>query len=332
MPGIALGKEHGRRARAASGFRRATALETGPRLSPMLARMNPKPSGATLYVVGDVHGHWRDADRRFLESAGADLAMFVGDLGDEDVTMTQRIAAIECRKVVLLGNHDAWQSFQQKRPSSKLTHILAALGDDHLAYGVHECYAGGVSVIGARPFSWGGKSLRSPELYRALYGVGTHAESAQKIVEAARRAEHRDLVVLCHNGPLGLSWAAPDIWGKDFGQPGGDWGDADLELALEQIAALGMRVRAVIGGHMHARLMYPRGGQRTRFVRRDGTLFCNAAVVPRVVGDGDAQLGHFLKLRLQGGQVIGQEEVWVDAEARIVRQTAAVAVELPRAS
>lgn len=298
----------------------------------MLPRMTAEPTGATLHVVGDVHGHWRDADRSFLEQRGDDLALFVGDLGDEDVAMTERIAAIETRKLVLLGNHDAWQSFQQKRPTPKLRRILDALGHDHLAYDVHECYAGGVSIIGARPFSWGGKSLRSPELYRELYGVTTHAESAARIVDAARRAQHRDLVLLCHNGPLGLSWASSDIWGKDFGQPGGDWGDADLELALEQIAALGLRVRAVIGGHMHARLMFPRGGQRTRFVRRGDTLFCNAAVVPRVVGEGREQVGHFLRVRLQGGAVVGYDEIWVDVQGKLAREERPVTVELPRVS
>ena len=298
----------------------------------MLPRMTVEPTGATLHVVGDVHGHWRDADRSFLEQRGDDLALFVGDLGDEDVAITERIAAIETRKLVLLGNHDAWQSFQQKRPTTKLRRILDTLGNDHLAYDVHECYAGGVSVIGARPFSWGGKSLRSPELYRELYGVTTHAESAARIVDAARRAQHRDLVVLCHNGPKGLSWASSDIWGKDFGQPGGDWGDEDLELALEQIAALGLRVRAVIGGHMHARLLFPRGGQRTRFVRRGETLFCNAAVVPRVVGEGREQVGHFLRVRVRGGAVVGYEEIWVDGEGKVAREDRPVTVELPRVS
>ena len=264
-------------------------------------------------MVGDVHRWWRSADSTFLERSAPDLAMFVGDLGDEDVEMVQRIASLPVEKVVLLGNHDAWQSFGRRVATPKLRDSLAALGDDHLAYAVREVPAAGLSVVGARPFSWGGPSLRSPELYDEIYGIHTMRQSAAAIVDAARNARHRDLVILAHNSPLGLGAAPSDISGKDFGKPGGDWGDRDLALAIQRIEGFGLRVRAVIAGHMHHKLVHPRGAERTRFVRRGDTLFLNAAYVPRVrqTEDGD-ELSYFLRTQWSLGECVAVEEVWVD--------------------
>jgi uncharacterized protein (TIGR04168 family) len=178
---------------------------------------------------------------------------------------------------------------------------------------VREVPRAGISVIGARPFSWGGQSLRSPELYDEIYGIHTMRQSAAAIVDAARNAQHRDLVILAHNGPLGLGAEPTDIFGKDFGKPGGDWGDRDLALAIQRIEGTGLRVRAVIAGHMHHKLVHPRGAERTRFLRRGDTLFLNAAYVPRVrTGPNGQELSYFLRTRWQAGDCVGVEEVWVD--------------------
>jgi uncharacterized protein (TIGR04168 family) len=247
-----------------------------------------------------------------LERSRPDLALFVGDLGDEDVEMVGRIAALTVPKVVLLGNHDAWQSFGRKVATEKLKKSLELLGDDHLAYAVREVPRAGISVIGARPFSWGGQSLRSPELYDEIYGIHTMRQSAAAIVDAARHAQHRDLVILAHNGPLGLGDQPEDIFGKDFGKPGGDWGDRDLALAIQRIEGSGLRVRAVFAGHMHHKLVHVKGAERTRFVRRGDTLFANCAFVPRVRADEHGELSYFLRSRWRAGQCLGLEEVWVD--------------------
>lgn len=280
------------------------------------------PVPATLTVVGDVHRWWRAADSVYLERSRPDLAMFVGDLGDEDVEMVQRIAAIPIAKAVILGNHDAWQSFAHKTPTAKLRESLELLGDDHIAYTVREVPAAGVSVIGARPFSWGGQSLRSPELYDQIYGIHTTKQSAAAIVDAARHAQHRDLVILAHNGPLGLSPESHDIWGKDFGKPGGDWGDRDLALALQRIENMGLRVRAVIAGHMHQKLAFPRGGERVRYVRRGETLFLNPAIVPRVRQEAArGEVSFFLGTMWVQGRCVGVEERWIDVHGDLVAST-----------
>lgn len=275
---------------------------------------------ALLTVVGDIHRCWRPADAAFLEASDSALNLFVGDLGDEDVAMAEAVAGLRAPKAVILGNHDAWQSFSHKAISRRLRQCLEALGDDHLAYAVREVPAAGVSVIGARPFSWGGQSLRSVEVYEGLYGVRTHRQSAAKILQVARQAQHRDVVILAHNGPLGLGAATDAIYGKDFGKPGGDWGDRDLALALEKIRDLGLRVRAVIAGHMHDRLVHPRGGERTRFVRCGDTLFLNPAVVPRLrPGPDGRELACFLRTRWRRGECVGVEEVWVDEAGDVAR-------------
>lgn len=279
--------------------------------------------------MGDVHRWWRPADATFLERTRPDLSLFVGDLGDEDVEIVRLIAGLPVPKVVILGNHDAWQSFGRRTSTAKLRECLHLLGDDHLAYAVREVPTAGISIVGARPFSWGGPSLRSPELYDEVYGIHTMRQSAAAIVDAARNAQHRDIVILAHNGPLGLGAETHAMFGKDFGKPGGDWGDRDLALAIQRIEGSGLRVRAVIAGHMHHRLVHPRGAERIRFARRGDTLFLNAAFVPRVhkAENGD-ELAYFLRTRWQAGECLGIEEVWVDVHGDERVSTVPTVVEL----
>eukprot|EP00887_Chlorella_sp_A99_P000635 scaffold5.g635.t1 len=62
-----------------------------------------------LAVVGDVHGEWDEWSEAALAAVGADVALFVGDLGNEDERVTERIVELEHEKAVVLGNHDAWR-------------------------------------------------------------------------------------------------------------------------------------------------------------------------------------------------------------------------------
>lgn len=45
-----------------------------------------------------------------LRHLGGDLAVFVGDFGEEDVSIVKRVARYPQPKVAILGNHDAWQA------------------------------------------------------------------------------------------------------------------------------------------------------------------------------------------------------------------------------
>jgi uncharacterized protein (TIGR04168 family) len=279
---------------------------------------------ASLIVVGDVHRYWRASDTDFIENGDQDYALFVGDLGDEDVDIVETVARIKTRKAVILGNHDAWRSFSEKYVTDALNKSLRLLGDDHIAYDNREWYEGGLSIVGARPFSWGGKSLRSLEVYEELYGVIDHEQSADRIVECARQAQHREVMILAHNGPTGLSMETHDIWGKDFGKsPRGDWGDEDLEIAIDRIKGLGLNVPLVVAGHMHHKLITPRGAFRTRFLRYGDTIYVNAAVVPRIkrLSDG-VVVSYFLRIVCANGKVDRFEELWVDPEGKIRENTA----------
>ncbi len=277
----------------------------------------------SLLVIGDVHNAWRSEDSAFVENGTQDLALFVGDLGDEDVEIVETVNRINAPKAVILGNHDAWRSFSEKRVTDKLKASLEVLGDDHLAYSCREWYSAGISIIGARPFSWGGKSLRSVEVYDRIYDVRSQRDSADRIVAAARGAEHRDIVILAHNGPTGLSMETHDIWGKDFGKsPRGDWGDEDLELAIDQIKSMGLRIPLVIAGHMHHKLITPRGAFRTRFLRHRRTVYVNAAVVPRLrILDNRGEAGYFLRVMCKDGKLDGFEEIWVDRNGTVCEKS-----------
>ncbi|MCC6783400.1 MAG: TIGR04168 family protein [Planctomycetes bacterium] len=276
-----------------------------------------------IVFVGDVHGHWTDVDTRFLEEGDQDLVVFLGDLGDEDTVIARRISEIDTELCVILGNHDAWQSFTQRASTPALREILDLFGDDHIAYSKRELAGAGLTLIGARPFSWGGRDIRSPELYSELYGVSSHDESAERILSLARQAEHRHLLIVAHNGPLGLSESPGDIWGKDFGmRPGGDWGDRDLRFALDRIADTEKRVSGVVAGHMHDRLLFPRGASRRRFARRDGIDFLNAAVVPRIRRDPEfGDVHHFLRTDWLHGALVEVDEIWVDEKGAVRRRT-----------
>ena len=61
-----------------------------------------------LAVVGDVHGKWHAADVVALQHLEADCALFVGDIGEEDLELVGAIADMDHPKAVILGNHDAW--------------------------------------------------------------------------------------------------------------------------------------------------------------------------------------------------------------------------------
>ena len=70
------------------------------------------------------------------------------------------------------------------------------------------------------------------------------------------------------------------MWGCDFREDGGDWGDPDLADAIDHARASGKRVMAVIAGHMHLRTR--QGVERPWQLEVDDTLYINAARVPRI--------------------------------------------------
>jgi uncharacterized protein (TIGR04168 family) len=153
-----------------------------------------------------------------------------------------------------------------------------------------------VTLLAARPHSMGGPELSFPGHMAAHYGIHDMAASTRRLHELVDQAETDALVFLSHNGPVGLGDEPHAMWGCDFRPGGGDWGDPDLALAIEYARDRGKQVLAVVAGHMHLRTKC--GNQRPWCQREQGTLYVNAARVPRIVAaDGDV-FRHHLALRI----------------------------------
>jgi len=73
------------------------------------------------------------------------------------------------------------------------------------------------------------------------------------------------------------------------------------------------KVVAVVAGHMHRRLKGR--GRRCAFVERDGTVYVNAAEVPRIVRDRQAGSArrHHVELCIESG-ICEARDVWISAE------------------
>ena len=63
-----------------------------------------------IAVIGDIHDQWEEVDNLALEALTVDLALFVGDFGNESVEVVRRIASLNLPKAAIMGNHDAWYS------------------------------------------------------------------------------------------------------------------------------------------------------------------------------------------------------------------------------
>ncbi|GJP44159.1 hypothetical protein CLOM_g3553 [Closterium sp. NIES-68] len=208
---------------------------------------------------------WRDLAA--LKLLKPDIILFVGDFGEEQVGLVRQIAAVKAMMggqvevAVILGNHDAWfHMFRKDNDPSvdsvdKLTQQIEALGNLHVGYTRIDLPHLHLSIVGARPFSYGPSSW-AKSFYRARCGVRTINASTAKITETIRAAPaSHSVVVLAHNGPAGLGAHPWDICGKDFPSkglpPGGDFGDEDLSKALAASLADNRHIPLVVFGHMH---------------------------------------------------------------------------------
>jgi hypothetical protein len=99
-----------------------------------------------------------------------------------------------------------------------------------------------------RPEVQGGADWRSTSLfYEHVFGCKTASESVARVCQALEAAdEGNGIIVVSHNGPAGLGSNSHDICGVDFqlsssdqSEPSGDWGDPDLQQALESFQANG---------------------------------------------------------------------------------------------
>ena len=255
-----------------------------------------------LALLGDLHEHWTAEDVATIDAAGYDLALFVGDLADplhrRTLEVAQRVGALRTPALLLPGNHDGTTpggvlgealKVGVQRPGAaaravaRIEALERALDPVRLAgFSVHPFADHGITIVAARPHAMDGARLCFAPLLRARHGVATLEESVARLRALVDQAEG-DLVFLAHNGPFGFGADAAAPWSV-FGR---DLGDPDLAEAIRYAKERGRRVLAVLAGHIHHR-----GGRRW-LLEVDGTVYVNAARVPRVfVADGRAIRQH----------------------------------------
>ena len=280
----------------------------------------PKPQGsASIAVIGDVHLHWNDFDVEYFNQSDYDLILFVGDIAAyrhrSALAIAQSMAELRRPTLMIPGNHDAVhvgqlvaEVFERPNVSARIgggqrrrrQQIDRALGQIELAgYSRHLVAVGDFrfSVVAARPHSMGGPRVAFRRHLQEQFGVDSLESSTRRIIELVEQCDAEPIVFLAHNGPSGLGDRREDPWGCDFRDDIGDFGDPDLAQAVSYARSSGRRVLAVIAGHMHHHLRG--GGQRTWLARDEaGTLYLNAARVPRIFNENDATWHHHVEVRL----------------------------------
>lgn len=288
---------------------------------------SPLPGDIRIAIVGDVHDQWSDVDHQLLHQLAVDLVLLVGDFGNEAVDLVRQIAGLDLPKAVVLGNHDAWYTAtdwgRKKCPydrsrEDRVQQQLDALGTAHVGYDKLDFDALNLTVVGGRPFSWGGADWKLGRFYQQYYGVSSMADSGDRICQAIDRAAYDTILFIGHGGPTGLGNTPEDPCGRDWKPLGGDFGDPDLAVAIAYAQSLGKRVPLVGFGHMHHRLRHRQDRQRQRVHWDDHpTLYLNAASVPRRVPVGNRQHHNFSLVTLRQQTVVEASLIWVDDRGQV---------------
>lgn len=291
--------------------------------------LNPE-TAVKIAVIGDVHDQWEPEDGVALKRLGVDLALFVGDFGNEAVEVVRAIADLDIPKAAVFGNHDAWYTMtdwgRKRCPYDRVAEDwvqdqIDFLGEAHVGYGKRDFPELGLTVVGTRPFSWGGPEWRYKTFYRERFGVNDLAESRDRIVEAAKTAAYNQIIFLGHNGPTGLGDAPESACGRDWKPLGGDFGDPDFAEAIAQTRDLGKTIPLVTFGHMHHTLRHTKTRLRSSLeVDEYNTVYLNAASVPRIQGSGSEKRRHFAIAVLRGGKIAAASHVWVSSEGEIIAE------------
>lgn len=276
-----------------------------------------------LAVIGDVHLAFGPADVRHLDSQDYDAVLFVGDLSGYARRGALRVAryvrSLETRTFVIPGNHDtagAPQIFAELMQNETAIQMLGAGQRERVeelrallqpaqlvGYSMHRI--GELTMIAGRPHSFGGPRLAFRPYLTEAFCVASLEASAERLCSLIDDVKDDRLIFLAHNGPAGLGAKRHDIWGCDFKRAEGDFGDPDLETAITYARNKGKRVLAVIAGHMHHAL---RGrGTRKWIEERDGTVYVNAARVPRVFKENDREKRHYVEVVIDRDRATARE-------------------------
>lgn len=283
-----------------------------------------------IAVVGDVHDQWEVEDGLALKHLGVDLVLFVGDFGNESVEVVRAIASLDIPKAAVMGNHDAWYTAtewgRKKCPYDRtkedwVQKQLDLLGVAHVSYGKLDFPEWNLTVVGGRPFSWGGHEWRFADICAERYGISCLEESAEKIFQVVKSAACENIIFLGHNGPSGLGDRPEDPCGKDWHPVGGDFGDPDLAEAISLCLNTGKTIPLVTFGHMHRTLRHTKKlPRRAVFRSPEGIIYLNAANVPRIVETDGVKLRNFSLVSLEGSMVTKASAVWVSNDFQVVSE------------
>ncbi|WP_353932849.1 TIGR04168 family protein [Okeanomitos corallinicola TIOX110] len=283
-----------------------------------------------IAVIGDVHDQWEVEDGIALKHLGVDLALFVGDFGNESVDVVRAIASLDIPKAVVMGNHDAWYTATEwgrkkcpydRTKEDRVQAQLDLLGSTHVGFSKLDFPDWNLTVVGGRPFTWGGSEWRFADICKQRYGIGTLEQSTEKIVEVVKSAACDNIIFLGHNGPSGLGDRPEDPCGKDWHPIGGDFGDPDLAAAISQTLTMNKNVALVTFGHMHRNLRHTKKVFRKAIVTSpEGTIYLNAANVPRIIEKDGVKLRNLSLATLESGVLQKASLVWVDSNYKIVTE------------
>jgi uncharacterized protein (TIGR04168 family) len=250
-----------------------------------------------IAVAGDLHDQWNQADQALIERLAPDALLLVGDFSDGSDRIPCLLRRLTLPVACVIGNHDTGRDASGRR----LQRQLDLLGDLHCGWGLRHLRPPGLAVVGARPGTAGGGFHLSPAV-RSVYGPMDLQASVQRMVASAEAADPAlPLLLLAHCGPSGLGSGAADPCGRDWKRPACDWGDQDLAQAITAIRRL-RPLPLVVFGHMHHTLRRSQGQRRSLCLDRSGTVYLNAACVPRHGVDGQGRRLHHLSwIRLQAG-------------------------------
>ncbi|MGB5809915.1 MAG: metallophosphoesterase [Polyangiales bacterium] len=286
---------------------------------------------ATIGVIGDVHLFWDGQDVEFFNHSGYDLLLFVGDIAAytqiRGLHVARSIRTLRIPALCIPGNHDGLHALQlgaEIAPGAhRLRHAFCrgqdwrcralglALGDvDLVAFARRRLDLAGlpINLVVGRPHSIGGRRVACERYLTTKFGVDSLDASSARIKALVDEGDDSPIVVLAHNGPSGLGDRADSIWGCDFRKQEEDWGDRDLEEAIGYAKSQGRRVLATVAGHMHRRTK--KGKNRPGQIVNDGTLYINAAEVPRHrIRDG-AMRRHHVRLDLTPSSATATD-IWV---------------------
>lgn len=276
-----------------------------------------------------MHLRWGPQDVRAFNASSYDRVLFVGDLGGHrhraTVALSRSIARLTKPALVVPGNHDgpslgALAGEIAGRPAvvrafsrghaERMDELAEALGRVEVGGYSRHPLSDGLDLIVGRPHSMGGPTLAFAPFLAGRFGVHRMEDSAQRLRALIDASPAERLIFLAHNGPTGMGDRRGDLWGCDFRPEEGDQGDPDLRAALQHARARGKQILAVVAGHMHHGLRG--GGLRTWQAVQEGTLFVNAARVPRVFTQGGRTLRHHVAVQVRGDGCTAREVIVED--------------------